>query len=69
MSQSKQSLVTVFSLVARAVLMVVGFTLPVLSLYGEGDAQTAVETSEIAEVGNAAAVDELTGFIESLESN
>ena len=75
MSQSKQSLVTIFSLVAKAVLMI-GFTLPVLSLYGEGDAQTTnIETAEQTALeryeaqGDTAAVEALAAAIESLESN
>ena len=52
MSLSKSSFVTVFSLVARG-FMVVAFTLPVLSLYGEGEAQPiSIATSVLKETAS-----------------
>ena len=64
MPYSKEKCATICSWVARAGLMMT-FTLPVLSLYGEGEAQQ-VEIYEAQ--GDAAAVEEPTVLVESLEA-
>ena len=59
MSYSKENVATVCSWVAR-VAMALTFTLPVLSLYGEGEAQPVN--------GETTAAKELTVLVEHLDS-